>query len=111
MEAGRDDILQGMCRGYLRKLMYMAEKHGLGMFVRDVIRQNRRGECKATEKEVGMLARMCDDERILRKDVPDVVGMSYRECLDEGLFGRVRKLPHKGIYSKVSAVILKSKRI
>ena len=85
----------------------MARKHGLGKFVDDTIRANKRNECEATEKEVSMLSRLCDDDRLTRKDVPEVLGKSYRQCNDDGDFDRIRKLGHVGIYSKISTILMK----
>lgn len=85
----------------------MARKHGLGKFVDDTIRANRRNECEATEKEVSMLSRLCDDERLARKEVPEVLGKSYRQCNEDGDFDRIKKLRHVGIYSKISTILMK----
>lgn len=104
-----NDNLQALCRQYLYRLRYMADKHGLGRFVMDTIRANKRGECEGTRKEVDMLARLCDDDRIQRTDVPKLLGKSYRQCVDDGTFDRLDKLPHTGIYSKVSALLTKLK--
>lgn len=41
----RNEPLQRLCRKYLKRLQYMADKHGLGFWVRDMIRENKRGEC------------------------------------------------------------------
>lgn len=106
----KDDNLQALCRRYLYQLHYMAEKHGLGLWVKDTIRANKRGECEGTRKEVDMLARLVDDERIKREDIPQLLDKSYRQCVDDGTFDRVDKLPHTGIYSKVSALLMKMKK-
>ena len=84
----------------------MADKHGLGFWVRDIIRENKRGGCEATKNEVRMLARMVDDERVSRKDVPKVVGKTYRQCVDENVFGGIETLKRHGIYSKLSALLM-----
>ena len=108
--ATNDDTLQELCRGYLARLRYMAEKHGLGWWVDDTIKDNKNGKCKSTQKEVEMLARLCDDERVGRKDIPELLGKSYRQCVDDGTFDRIKTLPHVGIYSKVSALLKKKKK-
>lgn len=105
MKRKSNDALQALCRDYLGKLRYMANKHGLGGFVSETIKANSRGECVATEHECQMLARMVDDERISRTDVPKILGKSYRECNDDDDFARIRKLRRVGIYSKVSALL------
>lgn len=99
--------LQALCRAYLRRLRYMARKHGID--VDGLISANKRGECSATNKEVEMLSRCVDDERLARKDVPKVIGKSYRQCTNDGTFERLKTLRHVGIYSKISALIYKSK--
>lgn len=106
MNKKRNEALQELCRDYLGRLRYMAKKHGLDGFVRDTIRANRRGECAATEHEVMLLSRCVDDERVLCTDVPKIIGKSYRECHKLGVFGRIKKLKHVGIYSKVGAILL-----
>lgn len=103
----RNDKLQALCRDYLKRLRYTASKYGLGGWVSDIIKANRRGECEATEREVGLLARAVDDERVSRSEMPDVLGKSYRHCVEDGDFDKVRKLPRVGIYSKISALLLK----
>jgi hypothetical protein len=100
-----DDNLQSLCRKYLKKLRYTAKKHGLGAFVDGMIAANRRRECRATEKEVNMLARCVDDERLTRIEVPEVLGKSYRQCVEDGDFGRIRKLRRVGVYGKVSVIL------
>ena len=86
----------------------MAKKHGID--VDGIIRANRRNECEATQKEVEMLARCVDDERIARNDIPKLLGESYRKSESDGVFDKIKKLRHVGIYSKVSALIYKNKR-
>lgn len=107
----RNESLQAICRKYLKRLQYMADKHGLGMWVRDMIRENRRGKCEATKNEVQMLARMVDDERVSRKDIPRIVGKSYRQCVEENIFERLDTLKHQGIYSRLSAMLFKEKGV
>lgn len=104
----RNETLQAMCRDYLGKLRYMAKKHGID--VDSIIRANKRKECSGTEYECQMLARMCDDERISRTDVPKVLGKSYRQANEDGDFERIKKLKHQGIYSKVSALLYKNRK-
>lgn len=103
----RNENLQALCRAYLRRLRYMGKKHGID--VDSIIRANRKGECSGTEHEVQMLSRMVDDERLARKDVPKVIGKSYRQCTNDGTFEKLKTLRHVGIYSKVSALLFKDK--
>jgi len=104
----RNETLQALCRDYLGKLRYMAKKHGID--VDSIIRANKRKECEATNKEVEMLARCVDDERVSRTDVPKILGKSYRQCNEDGDFDQIKKLKHQGIYSKVSALLFKNKQ-
>lgn len=88
----------------------MAKKHNLQGFVATMIRENKAQRCEATEKEVQMLSRLCDDERLTRTQVPQILGKSYRECNEDEDFERIKKLKHQGIYSKVSALLYKSRK-
>lgn len=104
----RNETLQALCRDYLGKLRYMGKKHGID--VDSIIRANKRKECSGTEYECQMLARMCDDERVSRTDIPKILGKSYRQSNEDGDFDRIKKLKHQGIYSKVSALLYKSRK-
>ena len=104
----RNETLQALCRDYLGKLRYMAKKHGID--VDGLIRLNRQKKCEATNREVEMLSRMVDDERISRTDIPKLLGESYRKSDGDGVFDKIKKLRHVGIYSKVSALVYKNKR-
>ena len=104
----RNETLQALCRDYLGKLRYMAKKHGID--IDSIIRANKRKECEATNKEVEMLSRCVDDERISRTDVPKVLDKSYRQANEDGDFERIKKLKHKGIYSKVSTLLYKNRK-
>lgn len=104
----RNETLQALCRDYLSRLRYMAKKHGID--VDSIIRANKRKECSGTEYECQMLARMCDDERVSRTEVPKILGKSYRQSNEDGDFERIKKLKHQGIYSKVSALLFKSRK-
>lgn len=108
MSRQRNETIQALCRDYLLRLRYMAKKHGID--VDSIIRANRKGECSGTEHEVQMLSRMVDDERVSRTDIPKMLGESYRKSESDGVFDKIKKLRHVGIYSKVSALIYKSKR-
>lgn len=95
-----------MCRGYLVRLRHIAVRHGLCSFVDKVVNDNIAGRCVATRKEVELLSRMCDDERVMRTDIPNILGKSYRRCFADGDFEKVDKLKSVGIYSKISAYLL-----
>ena len=104
----RNETLQALCRDYLGKLRYMGKKHGID--VNSIIRANRKGECSGTEHEVQMLSRMVDDERISRTEVPKILGKSYRQANEDEDFEHIKKLRRVGIYSKVSALLYKSRK-
>lgn len=107
--SGRSDALQALCRSLLLRLRPLASGRGLGECVDSLVSANVRGECAATEDEVELLARAADDERLSRKEVPSVVGKSYRQCVESSLFERIRTLKRVGIYSKVSAILNREK--
>ena len=100
----RNETLQALCRDYLSRLRYMAKKHGID--VDAIIRANKKKECEATRKEVEMLARCVDDERISRTDIPKLLGESYRQSESCGVFGKIKKLKRVGIYSKIGAILI-----
>lgn len=52
------------------------------------------------------MARILDEERLERKDVPKLLGKSYRRCNEDGTFKEIKTLHRVGIYSKVSALLL-----
>lgn len=106
MDETRNEALQRLCRGYLSRLRYVASKHGLLPQLNSLIAMNKRQECVGTEREVQMLSRMVDDERLSRTDVPKVLGKSYRQANEDGDFDRIKRLRHQGIFSKVSAILL-----
>lgn len=110
MNEQRNRKLQDLCCEYLYKLRYMARKHGLENFVKDTIKKNRQGKCKGTEHECQMLARLVDDERVRRIDIPKILGKSYRQTVENNDFKRVKRLDDVGVYSKVSALLLKEER-
>jgi len=107
MPKQRNETLQALCRDYLGRLRYMAKKHGID--VDSIIRANKNGDCSGTEYEIQMLSRMVDDERIARNDIPKLLGESYRKVESDGVFERIKRLHHVGTYSKVSALLFKSK--
>ena len=104
----RNETLQAMCRDYLMRLRHMGKKHGID--VDAIIHANKRNECSATNREVEMLSRCVDDERLSRTDIPKVLGKSYRQVNEDGDFERIKKLKHVGIYSKVSVLLFAAKQ-
>lgn len=106
MDKTRNEALQRLCRGYLSRLRYVASKHGLLPQLNNLIAMNKRRECVGTEREVQMLSRMVDDERISRSDIPKLLGESYRKSEGRGVFSKIKKLKRVGIYSKIGAILL-----
>jgi len=106
--AKRNETLQALCRDYLGRLRYMGKKHGID--VDGLIRLNRQKKCEATQYEVKLLGRAVDEERVSRTDIPKILGKSYRQSNEDGDFDRIKKLKHQGIYSKVSALLYKSRK-
>lgn len=102
----RNETLQNLCRDYLGRLKDVASKYGLLQQLDNLISMNQNRKCEGTEHECEMLARMCDDERLHRQDVPKLLGKSYRRAYEDGDFERVKTLKRVGIYSKISALLL-----
>lgn len=101
----RNDKLRQICRGYLQRLHYIANKRGLTSWLNQAIKDSKRKDCEPTEKECEMLARLVDDERVQRTDVPPMIGKSYRDCFEDDDFDKIKKLHHVGIYSKVDTML------
>jgi hypothetical protein len=100
---------QSLCVEYLNRLKNVANKYGLSTFINEIIEANAKGECEGTEEECQMLSRMVDNERITRKEIPSILGKSYRKAVEDNDFDNpmLKKLRHVGIYSKVSALLFK----
>lgn len=107
MTNSRSNVLQQICRKYLKQLANIATTHGLGAWLQNTIKANEHGECKATEEEVELLAKMVDEERVQRKDIPHMLGKSYRQCVDDEDFYEIKKLPYVGVYSRISVLLHK----
>ena len=106
--AKHNETLQALCRDYLGRLRYIGKKHGID--VNGLIRLNRQKKCEATQREVEILSRAVDDERISRTEVPKILGKSYRQANEDEDFEHIKKLKHQGIYSKVSALLFAAKQ-
>ena len=104
----RNETLQSMCRDYLRRLRHVGGRYGVD--VDGLIELNRRNECVSTRDEVEMLARMVNDDRIERSDIPKVLGKSYRQCIEDNDFDRIKKFGRVGVYSKISVLLHKNKK-
>ena len=106
-----NDELQRITRHYLSLLRNIASKFGLKDWLDNLIEENKRGDCSATEDEALILSRLCDDERVNRDEVPRMIGMSYRFCMENDIFDKIKKLHRQGIYSKISVLLFKHKNI
>lgn len=104
----RNETLQSLCRDYLRRLRHVGMRYGID--VDGLIKLNRRKECEAAQDEVEMLARIVNDDRIERSDIPKVLGKSYRRCMEDKDFDRIKKLGRVGVYSKISVLLYKNKK-
>lgn len=103
----KNSLLQNLCREYLDKLRPFAEPVGLSSFIDTTIQQNKEGTCVATKDQVDLLAKMCDDDRIRRDEIPQYAGISYRSCILINLFDKIRKFTNRGAYSKIDAMLFK----
>lgn len=103
----RNVAIQALCREYLGKVRHIAARYGLATFVDDTIELNKQEKCKATEEECTLLAKIVDEERISRTDVPKILGKSYRECNEDGTFDKITKFKRVGIYSRISTLLMK----
>lgn len=106
----KNSLLQNLCREYLDKLRPFAEPVGLASFIDTTIRQNEEGTCVATKDQVDLLAKMCDDDRIRRDEIPKHAGISYRSCMLIDLFSKIRKFKNRGAYSKIDAMLFKEEQ-
>lgn len=105
-----NEELQLITRHYLSLLKDLANKFGLKDWIENLIEENKRGECSATEEECRMLTRLCDDERVTRKDIPKIIGKSYRNCVENQVFERLETLKRVGIYDKISVLLFKKRQ-
>ena len=110
MDDEKNEELQRITRHYLGFLSPLAEKFGLGKWLKDIIELNEQEKCSATEEECRMLTRLCDDERVARQDIPKLIGRSYRNCVDNGIFERLKTLKRTGIYDKISVLLFKKSK-
>lgn len=100
-----NDKLQSIFREYAERMRNVATKHGLGKWLDEILQANRNNECSATEEEVEMMARLVDDERLTRLEIPPLLEKSYRMAFEDEDFENIKKLRRVGIYSKVNALL------
>ena len=102
----KDNAIQQLARIYLCRLKSLASKYGLSKWLDNIVEANNKEQCTATIEDVDMLSRMVNEERINRTDVPKVLGISYRKCVDKEVFEKdVRNLGHQGTYSNVDTIL------
>jgi hypothetical protein len=101
----RKEKLRQICRGYLQRLYYIANKHGLTSWLNQAIKDTKRRDCEPTEKECEMLSRIVNDERLTRVEVPPLLSKPYNQCIDNDDFDKIKKLKRVGIYSKVDTML------
>lgn len=107
MNEEQQSEMQRIARKYLESIIPLAKKYGLFGWLMDIIEENKRGECSATIEETQALARLCDDERVTRQDVPKLLDRSYRNCVENGVFETLHTLKRVGIYDKISVLLFK----
>lgn len=100
-----NDKLQSIFRDYAERMRNVATKHGLGKWLDNILQANCNNECSATEEEVEMMARLVDDDRLTRLEIPPLLEKSYRMAFEDEDFENIKKLRHVGIYSKVNALL------
>lgn len=101
----RKEKLRQICRGYLQRLYYIANKHGLTSWLNQAIKDTKRSDCSPTEKECEMLSRIVDDERLKYDEVHKIIGKGYQDCFNDDDFDKIKKLKRVGIYSKVDTLL------
>lgn len=104
----RNNTLQELCRTYLGMLRKVASKYGFRSAIDSLIASNERGECTATADDVEMLSRCVNDERMTRSEIPMMLNRSYRYCIDNEIFEKLKTLPRVGVYSRVHALLFKA---
>ena len=88
----------------------MANKHGMGGWIDETIKETYNPNCKPTEHEVELLSRAVNEERLKRTEVPPILGKNYKECFEDNDFNKIKKLPKQGVYSKVSTLLYASEK-
>ena len=106
----RNEKLQVLCRDYLCRLRETAKDIGLLPWLDKTVAESENNKCEATEEQVEMLSRICNDERVSRNEIPKILGKSYRRCFEDGDFENIKTLKHVGIYSKVKTLLFKSEK-
>lgn len=98
--------LQKLCRLYLFELKRMAKRYGLLDFVQGLIKSNEKGECKAELKDVELLARIANDDRVSRVEIPKILKLSYRQVNDNDMYDQIDRIDNRSSYSRISTELL-----
>ena len=101
--------LQENFRSYIKVLKNKFDNETVSECINKLLRDNVNGDCAATEEQVDMIAKLVDEDRMKREEIPRMFGKSYKQCVDDNIFSKIKTLPKVGIYSKVSALLLKDK--
>ena len=105
----RNAKLRQICRNYLQRLRHMADKHGLTSWLDQAIKDTKHKDCEPTEHECQMLARLVNDERVTRAQIPHLLNKPQRQCGDDDDYDKLPKLRRLGIYDKVGTLLYAEK--
>lgn len=100
-------VIQLLARKYLNKVIPLADKYRLRNYVLDLLNLNLKGECAATKEDVELLAKIVEDDCIKVKDIPKLLGVSYRHIVDNNI--KFKKLEDRGHISKVDVLLIKER--
>jgi Trp operon repressor len=101
--------LQEIFRSYIKVLKNKFDNETVSECINKLLCDNENGKCSATEEQVDMIAKLVDEDRMKREEIPQMFGKSYKQCVEGNIFNKIKTLPKVGIYSKVSALLLKDK--
>ena len=80
-------------------------------FIDGLRRDSIRGTCVADEGEVRLLSNALGEGTIKRREIPKKLGISYRQCIKEGIFKKIKKTRKVGIYDRISVSLFKRNKI
>lgn len=100
-------ILQKLARKYLHRVSVLADKYNLKNWVQQMLKSNIKGECIASKDDVELLAKIVEDDCIKVKDIPKLLGVSYRHIVDNNI--KFKKLEDRGHISKVDVLLIKER--
>lgn len=102
-----EELMQTLTRKYLNRIMLMSDKYQIRSYVSDLIEKNLKGECISTKEDVELLAKIVDEDCIKVREIPKVLGVSYRYIIDNNI--KFKKLEDKGRISKVDVLLVKER--